>query len=216
MAAAALSGGRAEKTRQAILEAAERLFAERGFAATRLEDIAEQVGIRRASMVYHFKDKRELHTAVISSVLQGLDEAIRSAASPDLQPRARIEAAVGAWVDYVGTRPTTARLLLRELANAGHELPKALLVASRPLAQFIRDRFLDDASVRTAVRSTGDTKIDPLHVASALAGATLFFVAAAPVVATRPGFDPLDEAHIEAHKEELLRIVRQLLRFDVS
>ena len=90
-----------------------------------------------------------------------------------------------------------------------------MLVASRPLAQFIRDRFLDDASVRTAVRNTGDTKIDPLHVVSAIAGATLFFVVATPIVATRPGFDPLDPAQMEAHKQELLRILCQLLRFDV-
>ena len=50
---------RAERTRASILDAAETCFAERGFSATRLEDVAEAVGIRRASIVYHFRDKRK-------------------------------------------------------------------------------------------------------------------------------------------------------------
>jgi TetR/AcrR family transcriptional regulator len=51
---------RAERTRRAILAAAEEHFAARGLAGTRLEDIAETVGIRRASIVYYFRDKHEL------------------------------------------------------------------------------------------------------------------------------------------------------------
>ncbi|MGH7287017.1 MAG: TetR family transcriptional regulator, partial [Myxococcota bacterium] len=52
---------KALRTRAAILAAAEAVFAERGFAAARLEDVAARVGIRRASIVYHFRDKRELY-----------------------------------------------------------------------------------------------------------------------------------------------------------
>ncbi len=63
---------RAEKTREAILSAAENLFAEKGFAATRLEDVAEVVGIRRASIVYYFRDKHELYGAVLDSLVQGV------------------------------------------------------------------------------------------------------------------------------------------------
>jgi TetR/AcrR family transcriptional regulator len=58
MATEANLGARAIRTRAAILDAAEALFSERGFDATRLEDVAERVGIRRASIVYYFKDKR--------------------------------------------------------------------------------------------------------------------------------------------------------------
>jgi TetR/AcrR family transcriptional regulator len=216
MAALAPTRGRAEKTRQSILEAAERLFAERGFAATRLEDIAEQVGIRRASMVYHFKDKRELHTAVLRSVLLGLDTALRAAATIDLPPQERIEAAVGAWVDYVGGRPSTARILLRELANAGRELPKELLDAAHPISQFVQETYIQDPWVLAAVKDPSNAKIDPLQVSATIAGATLFYVAASPLIAKAQGVDPVEQTHIAAHKEELLRIVRRMLRFDES
>ena len=71
---------RAERTRATILETAEALFAERGFEATRLEDVAERVGIRRASIVYYFRDKRELYEAVLQDVFEEL-----LAALPDLE-----------------------------------------------------------------------------------------------------------------------------------
>ena len=48
---------RAERTRASILEVAEVIFAEKGFDGTRLEDVAQAVKIRRASIVYYFKDK---------------------------------------------------------------------------------------------------------------------------------------------------------------
>ena len=56
------------ETRAEILAAAERHFAERGFEAARLEDIAADVGIRRAAIFYHFGDKQELYAAVLDEV----------------------------------------------------------------------------------------------------------------------------------------------------
>ena len=56
------------RTRRAILEAAESCFAAQGFEATRLEDVAAEVGIRRASIVYYFRDKSELYEAVLDEL----------------------------------------------------------------------------------------------------------------------------------------------------
>src|SRR5512134_3807663 len=59
------------ETRAEIVAAAERHFAERGFEAARLEDIAAEVGIRRAAIFYHFGDKDELYAAVLDQVFDG-------------------------------------------------------------------------------------------------------------------------------------------------
>ena len=114
MVQAAGHGARAEKTRTAVLEAGETLFAQRGFDATRLEDIADRVGIRRASIVYYFRDKRELYDAVLGNVFGDLHGALAEALSRDLPLRERIDAGVSAWVDFVCRRPTVARIILRE------------------------------------------------------------------------------------------------------
>ena len=207
MAQAARPVTRSERTRSAILEAAEDLFAERGFAATRLEDIAERVGIKRASIVYYFKDKRELYEAVLGSVVGGLQQALAAEVSRHEDLAMRIEAAVSIWVDYVGSRPTLARLILREVANATPEKRSLMLQHTAPFQELVRKEFIDRPDRRDVVKVT----VDPIHIASIVAGATVFYVAAMPNLVSKAGLDPTTPEHIDELKQELLRIVRQLL-----
>src|SRR5512139_1830351 len=91
---------RAEHTRMEILAAAEAVFAEKGFAAARLEDVAQRVGIKRASIVYYFRDKRELYGAVLDSLFGELAERYRAALSSAAPIRERMEALINEWVSY--------------------------------------------------------------------------------------------------------------------
>jgi TetR/AcrR family transcriptional regulator len=196
---------RAERTRAAILEAAEVRFAEQGFQATRLADVAALVGIRRASIVYHFKDKRELYEAVLADVFGGLYAHVEPALTRPGPLPERIERAVAAWVDYVGARPSLARLLLREVADAQPGRGPALLAQTAPFT---------DLAMRVTAEAESDPwarslELDPAHLASTIAGATLFFVAALPKLA--PGPDPLSADQLDAHREQVLWIVRRLL-----
>ena len=79
MAAPSPKHPRGERTQRAILEAAEALFARRGFSGTRLEDVAEIVGIRRPSILYYYPDKAQLYNAVLGDVLGGLLERVQDA-----------------------------------------------------------------------------------------------------------------------------------------
>ncbi len=207
MAGQATLGGRAERTRASILEAAEALFAERGFAAARLEDVAERVGIKRASIVYYFRDKRELYDAVLASVFGGLlAEVERALAADDPLPE-RIEAGVCAWVDYVAARPTLARLVLREVADATPDRGPALLEQTRPFVDLIQTHVYD----RLQGGDSGLAPVDPLHLASTVAGATVFFVAGVPALVPDLEFDPTSPEHVAAHREQVLFILRRLL-----
>lgn len=55
----------AEATRQAVLAAALHLFSERGYAATRLSDIAEAAGVTRGAIYHHFDDKAHLYRTLL-------------------------------------------------------------------------------------------------------------------------------------------------------
>ena len=57
-------------TAQRILDAAQRLFAERGFNGTAVRDIAGRVGLNPASLYNHFRNKEALYEAVLERLLK--------------------------------------------------------------------------------------------------------------------------------------------------
>src|SRR5215472_5971268 len=63
-----------------ILEAGFEEFAQRGYAATRLEDVGERVNLTRGAIYLYFKDKEELFKAVMRSVIQPMLQEVRSVA----------------------------------------------------------------------------------------------------------------------------------------
>src|SRR5262245_31872494 len=92
---------KAARTRAAILAAAEQQFARYGFVATRLEDVAEAVDLKRAALFYHFRDKQSLYDAVVADAFGALAARIEQAFAADDPISKRIERALEAWIDTV-------------------------------------------------------------------------------------------------------------------
>lgn len=198
---------RSERTRAAVLAAAEALFAERGFAETRLEDVAEAVGIRRASIFYYFEDKPALYDAVLADVFGGLRDRIEPVLLAPKPLTDRALDAVSTWIDYLAARPTTARLLLREVADGrvGREPP--LLRHTRAFFELV-GRAVAGSDIDLLAETS---QHESVHTASVVAGSSVFFVAAMPVLIPGLGFDPLEPSTLEAHRQQLLATVRRLL-----
>lgn len=86
-----------EERRQEILDAAERLFAEKGYDAACTNDILAAVGIARGTLYYHFKSKEEILDAVVErSCGRALETARRIAADSDVPVLDRVFLAIGA------------------------------------------------------------------------------------------------------------------------
>jgi hypothetical protein len=142
---------------------------------------------------------------VLESVFSGLLERIAEALSGPEPLMDRIEAGVSAWIDYVGRRPSIARLILRESANATPERRSAVLKHTQPFFTLIeREVFQREDDLPTV-------EVDPVHIASTIAGATIFFFAAMPSLVPELEINPTAAAQIETHKQQLLWIVRRLL-----
>jgi AcrR family transcriptional regulator len=194
-------------TRSEILAAAEELFAERGFAETRLEDVAEQVGVKRAALFYYFKDKRALYAAVLEDLFGGLLSVVQAQSDREgLELPERIEAAVTAWVRYVWARPSLARILMAESCRRT-ENADIFDSLAQPFLALLNAFFADGK--RQGVFQPITTH--PLHFASAVVGSTLFFIAGMPNLVRDIPFDPLSEDQLEIHLRDTLRVTRRLL-----
>ena len=62
-----------QATRAALLDAAERVFQERGVSRTTLAEIATEAGVTRGALYWHFKDKADLFNAMMERVILPLE-----------------------------------------------------------------------------------------------------------------------------------------------
>jgi TetR/AcrR family transcriptional regulator len=139
-----------ERSRAAILDAAEKLFAERGYDATSLHDVGAAAGVSRGTPGYFFGSKAELHRAVLDRMFAEVRHAVRAGreralASPR-DPDTILAGAVSDYFDFLAARPNFIRLIEREalgggalLAGAGH-----LTAGQEALAAISAELGLDD------------------------------------------------------------------------
>jgi AcrR family transcriptional regulator len=182
---------KAERTRRQILAAAERHFAEAGFENTRLDDIAEDIGMVGSAILYHFGDKRELYRAVREDLAKDLLGAVGRAVASSAPPSQRLVSLVRAAAHAITERPALASISLREaMSNDGGVERRPNVLISQIVALF-------EEGVRTG--DIHPVRNEPYHFFSAVAGTILFYVAALPhFVADLP------EDHLSAERMETL------------
>jgi TetR/AcrR family transcriptional regulator len=123
----------AERSRAAILAAAEQLFARQGFQGTSLGDIAAAAGLSRGTPSYFFASKERLYQAVLERVFADRQAATRAAfaavtawaAEGRGSLRAALKKSVEGYLAFLLERPEFVRLLQREDLSGGHHLSGA-------------------------------------------------------------------------------------------
>ena len=99
----------------AVLDAAARHFAGRGYAAATMRDIAESAGMLAGSLYYHFKGKEDLLAAVYEAGVEQLTAAASAAAARETEPWARLEVACVAHLETLLKQSDYAQVLIRVL-----------------------------------------------------------------------------------------------------
>ena len=141
-----------ERSRAAILDAAERLFAEQGFDATSLTQVGAAAGVSRGTPGYFFRSKAELYQAVLDRSFAEVREAVRAGRARALASNESLETilagAVSDYFDFLAARPNFVRLIEREALNGGR-LPNGdshLSAGQEALAAISAELGLDDSA----------------------------------------------------------------------
>jgi AcrR family transcriptional regulator len=123
-----------ELTAERILDAAEDLFAERGYAGTTLRDVSAAVGLRTPSLYNHFPSKEALYAAVlergIGPLLATLSEAVVMGEGDLQHDPSRL---VGQLMAQLAQRPKLPRLIQHETLAGGEHLSPMLREWIRPV-----------------------------------------------------------------------------------
>lgn len=126
----------AERRRQ-LFSVALSLFAERGYAATTMEEIADAAGVTKPLLYQHFSSKRSLYAELVDSVAGEMLDAVGAATAAAAGPREQVEDGFAAYFTMVVTHETAFRLLYARTHPGDEELNGALARVEDAMAEAI-------------------------------------------------------------------------------
>lgn len=99
--------------REQLLDIGRSVFAEKGFAAASIEEVAQRADISKPVVYEHFGGKEGLYAVVVDREMRRLLDGITAALDAD-HPRAKLEQAARAFLTYVEEEPDGFRILVRD------------------------------------------------------------------------------------------------------
>lgn len=126
------------ETRSRILALAGALFAERGFDAVSVADIASAAGISTGLIYYHFKDKQTLYETAVREGVHLLEDAAVATLSSEGEPAERLQRFVASYMHLLEGQPALMRLLIRSVSDLGGPAPGHVLMRSAAIVDRLR------------------------------------------------------------------------------
>ncbi len=172
-----------DTVRRRLLDAAEHVFAERGYAGATTREIALAAGIRKRMLFYYFPTKAALYHAVLERIVVGMvdiHERFRNEPGP-----IGLKEAADALTEFAAANVDALRLLHREIMDSGPHL--AGLARTHLRALFGRSAEEVERSMATGSFRPGD----PMQTVVNVGGLTLYYFLLIPLLRLIWDRDPL-------------------------
>ena len=149
-------------TKQEILKEALKLFAQKGYARTSLEEIAKNVGITKPAIYYHFKNKKHLYNEIFIEYFSNLKFEFKASLEEDLK----------AYIDKIAemflTNKDLARLFARELVCQGNNLEeetiKEISKTIKYLTKILENTNINPFFIQTLIMSSFTNYLNTLFI----------------------------------------------------
>jgi AcrR family transcriptional regulator len=191
----------ADRTRQAILDAAEVVFARQGFDSTSLQEVGQTAGVSRSTPSYFFGNKSDLYEAVLARVVERVQTAMLGAHA-EIDPSQPAEDAVakyvGAFLDLLANDHSYLRLMQRE----------ALTGTSR-VASLFGPPVEDTLSALTPAAEKAN--ISPQRLLLDIIALCWYPFAHEHTLLPALNMTPRDPAFLQEHKEHLVALICGLI-----
>lgn len=121
--------------RDQILSTAKNLFIQQGYHGLAMRQIAEALGVTKAALYYHFKDKEELFMAILESYLDEMGMALDHI----IQTQETARKQVKQFVEYILSQPAEERAIIR---LASQEIGQVSPATRKAFARIYREKFI--------------------------------------------------------------------------
>jgi AcrR family transcriptional regulator len=118
--------------KERLLEVASRLFAQKGYSATSIDEIAKASALSKAAIYYHFSDKAALYEEILASHIERMATALEQNVAEHSSQIEQLECYIRSIAKAFSSSRDFCSLLMRALANGGEEMPM------RPLQEMLR------------------------------------------------------------------------------
>jgi TetR/AcrR family transcriptional regulator len=154
-----------------IVEAAERLFAARGFDGVSIRDIAEAAGVSKANVFHHFANKWELYQAVLDASAQQLNDLLEALRPEHGEAREMLATFTGEHLACMLEQPNACSLFLRQMLDPKQGEDSALV------RNVLSERFEMIVASLARLRERGSLRadVDPTVLAMLLLGSSLAY-----------------------------------------
>jgi len=121
--------------REKILRTAKSLFIQQGYHGLAMRQISEAVGVSKAALYYHFKDKEELFLAILNIYLNEIESAINEIQSKPVSSSEHIRM----FVEYILSQPAEQRAVIR---LGSQEMAQLSASSRKTFGKIYREKFI--------------------------------------------------------------------------
>jgi AcrR family transcriptional regulator len=188
-----------QDTEHKIKEAARKVFLEKGFAATKTRDIAEEADINLALLNYYFRSKKKLFDIIMTETLQSFFSGIISVFNDEKTTlKEKVSLFVNHYIDLLSANQNIAPFIINTVRDNPEEyISKIGIIENAKKSVFIK-QFMEGVT-------KGDIPpINPLHFMVNLMGLVVFPFIAQPMVSTVLGIPEDQYLNIIQERKRLI------------
>jgi len=185
---------------EAILRAAEAVFAERGFSGATTAAIAKQAGLPKPNVHYYFRTKEALYRAVLRRILQ-LWLSATDTITEDADPATALRGYIAEKMRYTQRYPLASKVFANELLHGAPEIGNVLRQALRELVA--RKAMV----IRAWIEGGQMAPVDPYHLFFTIWAATQTYADFEAQVCAVLGVSQLDADDFEHATEHLVALL---------
>jgi TetR/AcrR family transcriptional regulator len=196
-------------TEERILAAAKTVFTQKGYAGTRMQEVADTAGINKAMLHYYFRSKEKLFRVILSEALNVLAPVVLRVLKSDKDVLGKLEDMVNNYLQILLDRPHLPLFVMHELSQNQGSFVKEMMKSqnTQPYVMAFFQQVIEEGE-QGKIR-----KVDPIHLMMNTMSMIVFPFISWPMITTAAGMpEEMFQPILEQRKEQIMDFLRAALR----